>query len=796
MPTSKPKISAQLALFAALFLISGAAGLIYEIIWERLLELYFGVTMTSITLIVSSYMAGLGLGSLFGGRLTQKLKTPLFIYGFLEIGIGLFGLISPILLNWIGRSTAGSPYWLVFILSFAFLLAPTFLMGMTLPLLSQAFITRVDTSGQVIGLLYGINTLGAAFGCLLAGYVLIGKFGFDGASIVAVAFNVGVGMIAILASRWISFPTPSPSTQTTTKNTTTYWTYRQILFTSFIVGFIGLGFEMLWIRILHIFNKNTSYGFASILFVFLIGLAIGGYYWGRRADTAPDPEKLFWLVEIGVSIIASLVFLYLWISLNTNISFPGLSDFSFMQKPAPPFVAVNDIFVFSPRQMLFSLFNYFLPILVIVLPASFMMGGGLPILDRIAINSPEVAGRKVGDIHLANIIGSVFGSLVISFWMLPTLGTEWTHKALVLLGLTFPVFYFIRKADRFFRDPASVTVIMTTVALLFFLPSKGQLYPRLFETMTGDQAIAFESSDSVVTLTFDSASRPKFLWIGGETNSFYPPDGTYESRGILCAGASQPKRVLIIGMGGGVAARFFQTIPDIQEIVIVELMTDLSDLLYNNVELTRPVFDDPRVRYITDDGRRYLYAHPNDKIDIIFADPLRWYSSGHNNLYSLEAMQLYQAHLAEHGVFCAYVDQAYALPFTIAQVFPDVDQYAFRAVIASNQQIQYNLTYMESIEQKYVTNMSNFLKPGTEKKLSPKYLLSEFLRDRRQIISDEKKSPILSDLKPELEYYFFDPPIRRAIWLKGNFRTILLPRIQACNQLCQQEILDLTSQKP
>jgi predicted membrane-bound spermidine synthase len=796
MPITKPQIPAQLAIFTALFLISGAAGLIYEIIWERLLELYFGVTMTSITLIVSAYMAGLGLGSLFGGRLAQKLKSPLSTYGLLEIGIGLFGLISPILLNWIGRSTAGSPYWLVFILSFAFLLAPTFLMGTTLPLLSQAFINRVEKSGQVVGLLYGINTLGAAFGCLLAGYVLIGKFGFDGASLVAVAFNIGVGLAAILASRWIIFPPPNPATQSTTRNTSTYWIYRQILFTSFLVGFIGLGFEMLWIRILHIINKNTSYGFASILFVFLIGLAIGGYYWGRRADSAPDPEKLFWQVEIGVGIIASLVFLSLWISINTNMPFPGLSDFWFMQKPVPPFVAVNDVFVFSRRQLLFSLFTYFLPILVIVLPASFIMGGGLPILDRIAINSPEVAGRKVGDIHLANIIGSVFGSLIISFWMLPNLGTEWTHKALVLLGLTFPVFYFIRKSNHLFRDPASATVILATVALLFFLPGKGQLYPRLFETMTGDQAITLESSDSVITLTLDSTSKPNWLWIGGETNSFYPPDGTYESRGILCAGASQPKRVLIIGMGGGVAARFFQTIPDIQEIVIVELMTDLGDLLYDNVELTRPVFDDPRIRYIADDGRRYLYAHPNDKFDIIFADPLRWYSSGHNNLYSLEAMQLYQAHLTENGVFCAYVDQPHALPFTIAQVFPEADQFAFRTVIASNQQIQYNLTYMESIKQNYVTDMSNILKPGTEKKLSPKYLLSEFLRDREQIISDEKESPILSDLKPELEYYFFNPPIKKPIWLKGNFRTILIPRIQACDQLCQQEIINLTLQKP
>src|SRR5512147_668030 len=124
--------SLVLYLFASLFLISGAAGLIYEIVWERLLELYFGVTMLSVTLIVSAYMAGLGIGSLVGGRIARRLKNTLFLYGLLEIGIALFGVFSPRLIVGIGEATAGSPYVLVFLISFAILLLPTTLMGATL----------------------------------------------------------------------------------------------------------------------------------------------------------------------------------------------------------------------------------------------------------------------------------------------------------------------------------------------------------------------------------------------------------------------------------------------------------------------------------------------------------------------------------------------------------------------------------------------------------------------------------------------------------------------------------------
>src|SRR3990172_2833341 len=220
-----------LALFTGLFLISGAAGLVYQIVWERLLELFFGVTMVSVTLIVGAFMAGLGLGSLAGGRLARQVKNTLQTYGLLELGIAAFGLVSQPLIFWIGQKTAGSPYALVFLISFAILLIPTTLMGMTLPLLAQSFVHRVETSGSVIGILYGINTLGAAFGTVLAGYVLIGAYGFDGTTTIAVAMNSIVGLCAVLLARWQGIQTAAAEQQAISP--VTQWGYKTILISSF-----------------------------------------------------------------------------------------------------------------------------------------------------------------------------------------------------------------------------------------------------------------------------------------------------------------------------------------------------------------------------------------------------------------------------------------------------------------------------------------------------------------------------------------------------------------------------------
>ncbi len=752
-----------LFLFAGLFLVSGAAGLVYQIVWERLLELFFGVTMVSVTLIVGAFMAGLGLGSLLGGRLARQVKNTLLVYGLLELGVAVFGLVSQPLIFWIGQKTAGSPYALVFLLSFVILLIPTTLMGMTLPFLTQSFVHRVETSGSVIGILYGINTLGAAFGTALAGFVLIGIYGFDGTTYIAVAMNALVGLLAVILARWQAHGAQVTEPEPQAAAPGTQWGYGIILTSSFLVGFIGLGFEMLWIRILHIVNKNTAYSFPSILFIFLLGLALGGYLFGRAADRSENPILLFCKIEMTGAILASFTLLVFWWSLQYNP--PWIQNFFETQKPALPFLKVQHEWLLSKHVLLANLWDYFLPILILVLPASILQGGGLPVLDRIAIHNAALAGRRVGDIHLANIIGSVAGTLVISFILLPGIGSEWTLKLLALLTASFATFYLFRSTSRddSKRDlPRLAGFGLVLLLGILLTPGKGQFYTRLYETGMKQAAVISESGDSVLALTYvpGTDKQEGLFWIGGEVNSFFPPDSVYENRALACAGASEPKRVLVIGFGGGYTTLFFRAIPGVDQIVVVELLGDIAPFLTANQESARVTLADPRVTYIVDDGRRYLNANPNEKFDLITIDPLREHTAGHNNLYSEEAMRLYLEHLSPGGVLCAWMKEDRIIPHTIARVFPYADQYTNELVIASNAPITYNRDYMDVIAKDYKTFVDRLYPDGLPAYPSTEAALAGLIANQDDILKAEKTTPYLTDLKPWLEYYLLRKPLK------------------------------------
>ena len=217
-----------------------------------------------------------------------------------------------------------------------------------------------------------------------------------------------------------------------------------------------------------------------------------------------------------------------------------------MQRPSLPFIKVGGTFLLSKRLALSSLMDYFFPVFLMVFPASFILGGGLPVLDRIAIKSPQVAGRRVGDIHLANIVGSIFGSLSDQFLDAANSRFRKDIHNSCAPGPYFPLSSTSLENSKAQAPsiwiPLSVSVIGALILILILLPGKGQFYSRLFKTGSGDQSIILETSDSVLTLTLDPKSQaPNMLWIGGEVNSLYPSDSTYESRALMCVGASQAK---------------------------------------------------------------------------------------------------------------------------------------------------------------------------------------------------------------------------------------------------------------
>jgi len=750
--------NSSLVLVSLLFLLSGAAGLIYEIVWERLLEIYFGVTMTAITLIVAAYMGGFGIGSLLGGRIAQRVKRTILVYGLLEVTIAIFGIISPNLITWLGHRTAGSPYPLVFLLSFAILLIPTLLMGMTLPLLTQSFVNRLDSSGYVIGLLYGINTLGAGLGALISGYILIGWLGYNGTIHSAVTVNLVVGIGAILLIKTDKAVEQKGSIAEAPDRTYTL-PYHTVLIAAFLVGFINLGFEILWFRILGILNKGTAYEFPSILFVFLTGLAIGGLVWGRQADKSTNRVNLFWKLQLGSGVVSVLSFLVFWGALHLPALQPWISDsFRLAQQPFSAYTSTVNGLVFSRHLMITNLAIYFLPILILVFPASVLMGGGLPLLDRIAMTSSNISGRRVGDIHLLNILGSVAGSLGIGFVLLPYLGSELTLKLLAFLNLSF---IFLVWAGTGNIPRKTLFLPMSLIILLFFLPSRGQFYKKLYETATSTYTIVHESRESVLALGFNSESHPPAtMWIGGIQNSYYPTDGLYEQSIITCASVNHPRKILIIGIGGSNTAYFLTQMPDVQSLTIVELMADLGSFLNQYAPVAQRTLRDFRVQYIADDGRRFLYANPEKKYDLIFIDPLYSFTTGHNNLYSREAMTLYQSHLNKDGVFCGWFNERHVIPKTAASVFPHVTKFR-EWLVAGNEPLRFDLEYIKNAPAKYLENSTGLYTDTITVPLDPVGIFDEHVANRECILANEENTPILIDTAPWLEYYYFHKPIEK-----------------------------------
>ena len=797
LPASAHFVSQRhIYLFSILFLISGFSGLIYEVVWERMLQMFFGVNFFSVTLIVSAYMLGLGIGSLIGGRVSQFTRNPLLAYGLLEGGICLLGLISPSFLMWLGARTAGSPLIVVFLVSFLFLLLPTLLMGATLPVLAQAFIVKVGSSGRVIGLLYGINTLGAAFGALISGFVLIGWLGLDGAVYFSCALNAivsiaTIGLVIFLKGSANAVDTEVIHVEPVLQNDHS-WGYKKIIFAAFLIGFIHLGYQMLWFRVLTVTNKSTVYNFPVLLFIFLFGLAIGGYLIGRMIDQHKNRLLLFAQIEMMTALMVVISFLTLYFLLSSPL-FAGAFEKTFLQpqQPLSPFVQSGAEYIFSKRAALNSLLQFIAIPILLILPGSLLMGCGIPILDRIAIDDVQSAGRRIGDVYVSNILGSVSGTIVVPLILLNLLNTEGTLKVLVACSLAFPILYIFSRESAplhlIVRNKAFVAFCIFVIASVLLLPNRQWIYEKILLAGRNSSAVFNESHDAILTLT---KTVPSNLLINGDPHSFFPSTAHYEADAVLCAGAALPKSVFIIGLGGGHTVSTILHAPGVEEITVVELLTELRPFLEANFEFIGPVLSDPRVQYIVDDGRRYLYSHPEEKFDLIIIDPQWTSSSGSNNLYSVEALELYQAHLTGNGVLCAWTNEHSVMPVTFARVFPYLDKMGTE-LVAKGSEIHYDYDAMKKHREAFLSSPNKNIDENGANRLDPIEILANYDYAQSQIQRSGTEIPVLTDRSPYLEYYFFHKPAPQPNDLNlGTGFEEFLQRITNCDDTCKTVIAE------
>jgi spermidine synthase len=629
----------------ALFVASGAAGLIYQVVWSRELVLVFGNTTQAVATIVTAFMAGLGFGSLVGGRLADTSRRPLRLYGVVELAVAAVAAALPFAFSGLAELYRGVWPSLVehpgqlagvrFALALAAVAPATFLMGMTLPLLTRYLVRTLDEAGARLGELYAANTAGAMAGTLLGGFVLIELLGLHLTSYLAVALNVAAGLGALLLSRrWEAGPGRDPAADRRGRPARPEVPRafrprrRAVLAATFVSGFVSLGLEVLWTRMLAEGTGSSIYIFTTILAIFLLGIALGSFLY--RRFSRPEGERLgtLGLCLAGVGVLAQA----------TVVLGSGMVGHV-------PFVVRT---------------------VVVLLPATVLMGYAFPLAGRLATPSAEAAGGSVGLLYAANTGGSILGSFSAAFILAGTLGT---NGSILLLG----ALNLLAGAALFAADPVGraragaaspgrlVAAGLAGLAVLGLVASSLDL--PVTRTRTQNELLrtglpVTHAEDELATVdTVGGPPKGRRLLVGGVGMTSLTVDT--KLMGYLSK-ALRPDAsdflVIAFGMGGTYRSG-----------LQIGMRTDAVELS-PTVPSRMPVFfpdgerflNHPEGRVIVSDGRNYVRLS-RETYDLVAVDPAPPVeSAGSVVLYTREFLTEGKARLRPGGVFMLWIP--YALP--------------------------------------------------------------------------------------------------------------------------------------
>lgn len=651
-------------------MLSGAAGLIYQVAWVRLLGLAFGVTIFAISTVLAAFMAGLALGSVLGGRRSDTVARPLLAYGLIELGVGLSALATPFAfraLQDVYAALAPSPVLAGLsrgALAFAVLLIPTTLMGATLPLAVRAARQMRPlgdaTSGdaRAMGVLYGLNTFGAICGCLLSGFVLIGALGLTETIAAAAACNLLAGLTAIGLARWRSaVPIErAPLTEHRPLGLGPPRLARAAFWLFALSGAISLAYEVVWSRILAILFDSSIYGFvlmlATVLFGIALGGGLGGLLSGRRLAPATTAVLLA-AAEIGIGLAAILALL----------SFGGAYD-ALLALRDTPFARL----VRTDTRLMAAL------CVVTVLPAALLMGATFPLAARLWAAGSDRLGQRLGGIYGANVAGAIVGSLAGGFVIVPALGAH--HGLLVLAAanvvLGAALLWLVA------RPALTAFVALASLVVIGWGATRPPLHAVVFAQHFPDlELLAYwQGLENTVSVGRDADGiQTLFTNSRGQTND--APDLVRYHRvmghlAALLAPVAEP-RALVVGLGAGATPGALAQHTGAQIDVI-----ELSEAVISAAPMFRVANQDvlsaPNVHLSVDDGRNFLLRN-RQPYDVITADVVHPYDAGATNLYSVEYFTLVARSLKPDGIMVQWVSPGSAFEHalitrTFLQAFP------------------------------------------------------------------------------------------------------------------------------
>jgi spermidine synthase len=657
-----------------LFFLSGASGLIYQVIWVRQFGNLFGNTTESASLVTGVFMFGLGVGSYLAGKYIDKkvdnnnAVSALKYYGNIEIIIAVLGLLialsfsvidslSPLISHytqiengWFTLSF-GSYIWR-YVIALVLLTPITILMGSTLTLLIKFLLHgNIDQASWKIGLLYGINTAGAGLGCLLVDTVFIPYLGLFSSQCLAILFNLIAGFCAIKIKRTSQIDSEILETQVINDSNfekSNTFPKGALITLLFIIGFSGMGIEIVWFRYLSGLFGNFRFTFSILLSTILISMWIGSTVSGLLSKRIKKPVFLLACSQALFIITVLTSFMFFDTDL-TNIN--QLKSYYSESNNA-----INWILGYW-----FNLRGF---ILLISLP-SFFMGASFPLANTIIQDNDHTIGKDAGMLYLFNTLGGVAGSLTVGFILLPIIGSQ--NSIFVICLLSFLVllvmfFFPLLKFKQLFNKPEKTVIGLLTLASILLIYKWSNLrsdyiLSKIYARIKSPQKIltineSTTDSIAIAELTYATKRKERVLYVDGKLMSGTLPGPQRYMRGfthIPLLHMEKPEDVLIICFGVGNTAQSTSLYPSIKNIEIADLSQNVLNHGHYFEEWNLAILKDPKVSVFINDGRQHLKMQKNLKYDLITLEPPPIATAGMASLYSEEFYKLAKMKLKKDG---------------------------------------------------------------------------------------------------------------------------------------------------
>ena len=663
------------------FLLSGVAGLIYQMVWMRYLSTIFGTSELAIVTVLVAYMGGLAVGAAVASKRVQSLKNPIRLYAILEGVIAASALLVPLLLKAVGGlqvailggqdsppADGGLFEALAFLgLGCLVLVVPTACMGATLPILASGVIRHRKQIGSRVGWLYALNTFGAVIGTVLAAFFLIPKIGLWQTSFVAVFLNLLVAFLGWFVALRVPPREEGESTPVTEGAAAPLLSQRfgwVILGVMFFSGGISFAYEILWSRFLSHVLGGSLYAFATMLAAFLAGIAIGGLLGAKVAGS--QRRSCFWLaaVEIGAGLISAVLFLY--------VSSTGFSETAWVDASLASLVWLCAL---------------------LLMPATLCIGATFPLAVRCLCEDHRDAGRSAGRVYSWNTIGAIIGAVGAGYFLIPALGYASTIKIAIAGNLFLGAGVLILMTPR--PTIAAVVSAVLAVACLAGFHPKPPL--RLFTMSPLEKPSTRKGMTSkLLHYSIGHSASVAVLERGG---SFLIRTNGLPEAEIFAKGADklsytsirwlpalpkilrpETKSLLVVGFGGGA---LLEAVPSgIESIDVVELEAEV--IRANEVVADRRAinpFEDERITVIVNDVRGALRLTAK-RYDAIVSQPSHPWTAGASHLYTREFFELARAHLNDNGVFVQWLGSYFvneellrSFAATMLKVFPHTQLY-------------------------------------------------------------------------------------------------------------------------